>query len=456
MTIVDREYLIKAAEEVIRLIEVARKEARIYPSHHPAVNEIVVSLVSALESITRVRPTVSFNITQREVFLDKIPLPRATMAQNEFVEMCAAKLIGALSFRAGVTAEEVTRFIEILNEFKLDEAARHQRTFKGMLAEKGVKHIDVGALVPLERVNQHQRFLTPGEQVAQSDYDLAVETVHATFQNLLAGRAIAVDNVELVVNGMVRGLLAERDVYRRLADIKDYDNYTFNHAVNVAILSLLVGIDIGLSTDQLNSLGVAALLHDVGKVAVPAAVLSKPGKLSDEEWEMMRTHPIEGAQLLLEQAGHHDIGVTVAFEHHARYNLSGYPNITPGRKLHFFSRIVGLSDVYDALTSDRSYRRSMMPDAAARIILSGSGDDFDPVLTKVFIRSIGVFPQGCAVALSNGETAIVHEPNPADPIRPKVRLMRGDEKIVDLSRTDLHVSRCLDPAIPVLASENAR
>jgi HD-GYP domain-containing protein (c-di-GMP phosphodiesterase class II) len=450
MVIEDREYLKKAADEVIRLIEVARKEARMYPSHHPAVNEIVVNLVRALEAITKVRPTASFNIAQGEVFLEEIPLPRVTMTQNEFVKMCAAKLIGTLRFRAGVTAEDVTKFIDILNEFKFDRTASHQKTFNEMLADEGVDYIDVSASVPLAKLSQQKRAATPEEQAARNDYDSATEAVYKTFQNLLAGRALGAESVEPAVNAMIRGLLVDRNVYRRLADIKDYDNYTFNHAVNVAILSLLVGIDIGLSMEQLNSLGVAALLHDVGKVAVPADVLNKPGKLSDEEWEMMRSHPVEGALILLEHGGRRDIAVTVAFEHHARYNLSGYPKISPGRELHFFSRIVGLSDVYDALTSDRSYRGSMMPDAAARIILSGSGQDFDPALTKVFVRSIGVFPEGCAVVLSNGEPAIVQEPNPTDPIRPKVRLVRGN-KVLDLSGIDLYIRRCVDVAAPALA-----
>lgn len=450
MAIVDREHLKKAAEEVIRLIEVARKEARMYPSHHPAVKEIVVSLVRALETITKVRKIVAFNIAQREVFLEEIPLPRVTMTQSEFVEMCAERLIGTLCFREGVTVDEVTTFIEVLNEFKLDETARHQRTFEAMLTEKGVKHIDVSASLPVAKPDRGQEFATEEERAARDDYDLAREAVYDTFQNLLAGKSFSAGSVELAVNGMVRGLFADRTVYRRLADIKDYDNYTFNHAVNVAILSLLVGIDVGLSMDQLNSLGVAALLHDVGKILVPADVLNRPGKLSDEDWEKMRSHPAAGARLLLEQAGHQDIAVTVAFEHHARYDLSGYPRIPAKRELHFFSRIVGLSDVYDALTSDRSYRGSIMPDAAARIILSGTGRDFDPALAKVFVKSIGVFPQGCAVVLSNGEPAIVQEPNPADPIRPRVRLMR-DRKLVDLGGTELHVRKCLEVAEPALA-----
>ena len=449
MAIVDREQLKQAAEEVIRLIGVARKEARMYPSHHPAVREVVASLVGELRAITEGRPNASFNIAQKEVFLEEIPLPRVTMIHSDFVETCTDKLIDTLRFGDGVTVEEVTTFIEVLNESKAEGAAGRQRIFQQALAERGVEHIEVSTSLPLTKLNPKGEPLTKEEQVAQNDYDSAVETVYETFQNLLAGRPVAGENVEIAVNGMVRGLLADRAVYRHLADIKDYDNYTFNHAVNVAILSLLVGIDVGLTMDQLNSLGVAALLHDVGKVVVPADVLNKPGKLSDDDWKLMRSHPVEGARLLLEHADRNGIAVTVAFEHHARYDLSGYPKIYPERELHFFSRIVGLSDVYDALTSDRSYRGTIMPDAAARIILSGSGKDFDPLLTKVFVKSTGVFPQGCAVVLSNGEPAIVQEPNPADPIRPKVRLMRGD-RILDLSGIEIYVRQCLEAAEPAL------
>ena len=155
---------------------------------------------------------------------------------------------------------------------------------------------------------------------------------------------------------------------------------------------------------------------------------------------------MKGARVLLEQCGYENIGVTVALEHHARYDLSGYPTIAPNRPLHLFSRIVGVCDVYDALTSDRSYRRGIMPDKAAAIIMSGSSKDFDPALAKLFIQSAEVYPLDCVVVLTNGEPAVVHEQNPGDPVRPKVRLTRSGDEILDLRETDIGISKCIGTA----------
>ena len=446
MAIVDREELARAAEEVIRLIEVARKRAKIYPLRHPTVNEIVLKLLSAIEEILELRSVASFNIVQREIFLDEIPLTKATLTRTDFVEMCVSKAMSTLVFRTGVTMEEVGTLVELLNERAAEKPAEHDTGLQEKLNEKGVEHIEVGALVSSSELSLLRGFRSPEEHEARSRRDQALELVWETYQNLFAGKAIDYGSVELTVQGLVRGLLADRNVYRSLVDIKDYHNYTFNHVVNVAILSLLVGADLGLTAEQLTGLGVAALLHDVGKLSVPGELLRKLGGLSDEEWYIMRQHPVEGARILLDQCGYQNIGVTVALEHHARYDLSGYPTIVPARKLHLFSRIVSLSDVYDALTSDRSYRTGMMPDQAAGIILSARGKDFDPALMKHFIRSVGVYPRDCAVLLTNGELAIVEEPNPDDPLRPKVRLPHSDDKILDLHETEIGIRKCVEAA----------
>jgi HD-GYP domain-containing protein (c-di-GMP phosphodiesterase class II) len=450
MAIVDREDIARAAEEVIRLIEVARKRAKIYPLHHPTVKEIVLRLLGAVEEILELRTVASFNIVQKEIFLDEILLTKATLTHTDFVEMCVSRAMSTLTFHAGVTGEELGTLVELLNERAAGRPAEHETALQEKLNEKGVEHIAVGALVSSSELSLLRGFRSPEEHEARKRRDQALELVWETYQNLFAGKVIDYESVELTVQGLVRGLLADRNVYRSLADIKDYHNYTFNHVVNVAILSLLVGADLGLTPEQLTGLGVAALLHDVGKLSVPGELLRKPGGLSDEEWKIMRQHPVEGARILLDQCGHQNIGVTVALEHHAHYDLSGYPTIVPARKLHLFSRIVSLSDVYDALTSDRSYRTGIMPDQAAGIILSARGKDFDPALAKHFIRSVGVYPRDCAVLLTNGELAIVEQPNPDDPLRPKVRLPHNDNKVLDLRETGIGIWKCVE------APENTR
>jgi len=196
-----------------------------------------------------------------------------------------------------------------------------------------------------------------------------------------------------------------------LANLKGYDEYTFYHSVNVAIYSIAIGLRLGLSKRELTYLGVAGLFHDIGKMFIDKDIVNKKGKLSPEEWNIMRTHPLKGAEMLMVAKGWDEFVIrmiTVVFEHHMKYNLSGYPSIELKRPQILFSRIIAIADIYDALGRPRVYRS--YPYVSEKIIsffVEQSGKDFDPILVKALFTLIGVYPHGSLVELDTGEMGVV-------------------------------------------------
>lgn len=241
-----------------------------------------------------------------------------------------------------------------------------------------------------------------------------------------------------------------------MATLKSFDDYTFNHSVNVSLISMLIGKRLGLSQPYIEVLGTASMLHDLGKLVVPREILNKPGRLTESEWRVMYAHPEQGAQKLLERVDAHDIAITVAYEHHSGYVGDGYPTLVPGKRQHIYSRIVAIADVFDALTSPRAYRTQLSPAEALKYVIDGQGTNFDPDLVKVFFRTTGVYPVGTAVYFNTGETGVVHDTNESAPVRPVVKLVFNSSGIeivpefVDLatiSEKEVWIEKTLPPTI---------
>jgi HD-GYP domain-containing protein (c-di-GMP phosphodiesterase class II) len=234
--------------------------------------------------------------------------------------------------------------------------------------------------------------------------------------------------------------MTNRFAMLELSGLKDYDEYTFFHSINVAILSLALGST--LSTDRrfLNSLGVGALMHDIGKTAVDLEVLNKPGSLDSDEWESVRLHPLYGAEAAATIPGLDRASVVIILEHHMRYDMDGYPSRHPRRPQHLASRVVAVADAYDAMTSRRSYSIARLQDQAMGVLAKNSGTAFDPVLVRLFVQLMGVYPPRSVVRLSSGEVAIVLRPGESDVLNPVVRVIAGaDDELVEPFDLDLAV-----------------
>jgi len=247
------------------------------------------------------------------------------------------------------------------------------------------------------------------------------------------------DRVKSVVNRIIDELLYTRDIMVNLTDIKSSDDYTFSHSVNVCILSLITGIKLGLNQLRLKDLGIGALMHDIGKTLIPKEILNKASKLTNEEFEQIKKHTILGHEIL---KTNRDISITsahVAIAHHERYDGSGYPLGTKGDNIHQFARIVAIADVYDALSSDRVYRKKMKPHEVLEYMLTAGEVLFDRNILEHFVRSIAIYSIGTSVVLNTGERGIVVDVNRTFPTRPIVRVVidAGGKRLASFNEIDL-------------------
>jgi HD-GYP domain-containing protein (c-di-GMP phosphodiesterase class II) len=255
-----------------------------------------------------------------------------------------------------------------------------------------------------------------------------------------ATEATGLRQLRHVTRAVVDQVLSDPHSLIALTTIKDFDQYLISHSTNVAILSVVLGQRLGLTKSQLGELCLAAFLHDAGKLEVDTDILNKPGGLSEEEWQSMRRHPALGTKVLLKrlQPGVSSMtAVVIAFEHHLRYDLAGYPATWAKKELTLFGRIVSIADVFDAMTTARVYReRNFTPYEALDHLVRNSGSSFDPVLVKLFAEMMGLYPLGTVVELTSGELAVVVQAPPPGGLldRPQVRVLQGAEpgSILDL------------------------
>jgi putative nucleotidyltransferase with HDIG domain len=233
-----------------------------------------------------------------------------------------------------------------------------------------------------------------------------------------------------------------------LANTKNYDEYSINHSVNVAVYAVALGQRIGIPKKHLSHLGMAGLFHDMGKTKIPEEILNKTEKLSPEERSILRSHPVIGTELIMRMKEWGELSARMvegAFEHHLRYDLTGYPKLTQKKKITLFGRIVAMADFYDALVRPRVHHRfPYVSEKIVGIVLERSGKDFDPAIAKTFINMIGIFPLGTLALLNTNEMGIVTQVQEDTELidRPKVcRIYYRDGeyrrgKVVDLTERD--------------------
>ncbi len=279
---------------------------------------------------------------------------------------------------------------------------------------------------------QETEIEVPGQRSPRRVYAYALEAMKEVSQKISGNQRAGVRNAVRIVHNMVEEVsLQEQPLLLAMSTIRVYDDYTFTHSANVAILSMYLGKQIGVSKETLEILGICGLFHDLGKVLVPQEILNKEARLTEDEYSEVRKHSLNSSRLILRlraSAKRKAKIILPPFEHHLRFDLSGYPDLGWKKPISLPGRILSICDVFDALTSPRAYRKEpLSADHALGVMLEGSGTTFDPLLLKVFINMMGVYPVGTLLELDTGEIGLASKGASTHVMnRPWVLLLEAD------------------------------
>ena len=283
--------------------------------------------------------------------------------------------------------------------------------------------------LPTEKVNPRKQlsFVHSLEQSART-YQQTGDLIKTVMDDIRFGNPLSVKAIKEAATQCVDRVLENSDAMLLLTQLKYQDRYTAQHSLNVCILAILLGRELKFSTEELNSIGLCALLHDIGKMKVPLEILNKPGKLDKNELEIMRKHVQFGHDILMATPNIDQDAVDVAYSHHEHLTGTGYPRGVDKTELSIFTKIVAVVDAYDAITSDRVYQKGRSHLMALDILVKGVNIEFEADFVIHFINCIGYYPQGNCVELSSGEIGIVAEQNKNDRLKPKVLLILDENK----------------------------
>lgn len=270
-------------------------------------------------------------------------------------------------------------------------------------------------------------------QVARKLLREARNSVRLTMQDARTGSISTIPHMRELAQRMMESTSRHAGALLSLAGLKTKDDYTFSHCVAVGAFMIALGKQLGLDDDELREAGTAGLLHDVGKSRIPDAVLNKPGRLTEAEFDIVRGHPLLGYRMLLD-AGYEDSqALEVVLHHHERLDGQGYPDKLDGERVTRLARMGAVVDVYDAVTSERCYHKAMPPTAALQMLLSNAGNHFDGEIVRAFVKTVGIYPNRSLVRLKSGRLAVVLEQHPGNTATPTVKVFfsaRSNEPIL--------------------------
>jgi HD-GYP domain-containing protein (c-di-GMP phosphodiesterase class II) len=324
--------------------------------------------------------------------------------------------IGGVTFSKDVESRDFRELIFQLGMF--DATNSSISTLRASLDQQSVKGIEL-----------EERRVLRGKSSAKSRYANAATAVGTLVQDSREKGTIGFKQAKRAIQSIVDLMMNDEASLLGLTTLRCLDQYTHNHSVNVALLSMALGNRAGYPKVELADLGLAALFHDLGKATIPMEVLNKPGEFTEEEWAMMRNHPTEGALSLTKMRGIANLPgrmASASFEHHMNLDFSGYPKLNVSWKLSMTGRILMIADCYDAMTSSRVYRREpMSPSKVLGFMFGKAGKSFDATLMKLFMTCVGIIPIGSLVLLDSNELAVVLKPtaDPAEAEYPYVKVI---------------------------------
>jgi HD-GYP domain-containing protein (c-di-GMP phosphodiesterase class II) len=423
-------YIRTAGRDFLVAFYAALRSLKLYPLENAQVQKSLDDLSNAAQFILDREQEIELRVTGEFLFVNSTRLRLDLENYASFSHVLGVLRgagVGLVRAEQGSDRREWTTALALL----LNTAAREGEGSRLLelqlkLRGAGVSHIIVEPALEsdLTEDEQEQR-----KEQAKRTYQRSVAVTKEVINSVRMGRTASVKKVKRAVQTIVDQVLADESSLVGLSTLRDYDDYTFTHSVNVCIFSIALGKKLGLTKLQLYDLGMAALFHDVGKARVPLEVLNKEGSLNDEDWRVMQAHPWLGVLTLFGLRGYGEVpyrSMITAYEHHMKRDLTGYPKTLRPRTPSIFSRIIAVADGFDAGTSRRVYNTTpLQPDSVLHEMLNSPRRGLDPVVVKAFINLLGIYPAGTMVILDTYELAIVTAANAdvSEVHRPMVRII---------------------------------
>ena len=430
---------LSAARELLRALAVCHTNAGLYPVSHPLLGQSMSELVAAIATISGFGfEDVTVNVYKGTLFVENQVFPEESVTYRKLVEELLKRGISAATFADGFGDTDSNALVSLFADEKVSDIEAAQI----FLEQAGATSIAVAETSTLEENEKEAEGREVKARVREA-YDAGTDAMRDVETQVKLGKVFEVGPLQGIVNTLLDNLFTDPAAVLGLTAIKGHDDYTLNHSINVCILSLSLGATLGLDAESLKSLGLSALLYDLGKVRIPEDILNKQGPLTSDEWGIVKSHATEGADLLKRIQLTDQMPMVVAYEHHLRHDMQGYPEAPVAQEQHLFSKVVALSDAYDAMTTRRPFRREIRPDKALAVLMQGRGKAYDPSLTKALVAMLGIYPMGAVVKLDDDSTAVVFRVNNDDLLHPRVKTLvdpngrwHDDPEITDLRIID--------------------
>jgi len=428
----------------------------LYPPSRPLVVQSNADLVAAVNGIMDIGfEDVTINVYKGTLFIENHVLPEESVTHRKLIEDLLAREISSVTLDMSFGEADASALAALLNEGGISDIDASI----AFLEARGASAVKVAETTDLDE-EVHEAESRQNKMDARKDYDQGVGLMRDVETQVKLGKVFEVAPLQSLVSNLLDNLFKDPAAVLGLTAIKSHDDYTLNHSINVCILSLSLGASLGLDAESLKSLGLSALLYDLGKVRIPEDILNKEGPLTADEWQIVKSHAAEGADLLKRIQLVDQMPMIVAYEHHQRHDLKGYPEGGEPQEQHLFSKVVALCDAYDAMTTSRPFRREIRPDKALAVLMQGRGKAYDPSITKAFVAMLGIYPMGAVVRLSDARTAVVFRVNRDDLLCPRVKVLIDAEgrwadepSIIDLRLIDrgtgthaLTITECIPAA----------
>ena len=404
-------------EELLRRMAAGVRAAQLYAPDHPLVSRNSTALINCLSLLLAQQPSIAIGIVGNELVVADTPMAKVSASMPELIRRLKDNKVERIAFNRGVSQDELAALMQNLAHLGTRAVESDQ--------DLSSAHVSVGRLKSIE--DKKQDGIASDIAAIRRLYSNAVATAesvyHATEAEGIPDAPAALQTVE----GLADAVTQNRTALMALTAMRNYDNYTFTHMVNVSILTMAQARALGIDGRLLREFGLSALMHDIGKVRTPKEILNKPGKLTDDEFVIMRRHVVDGAEILRRTPEMPVLAPVVAFEHHLRLDGSGYPFSVKRDALNLGSMLCAISDVYDAMRSQRAYQGAHPTDRILAVLKRNEGAQLDQHLVRRFTQVLGIYPPGNLVKLSTNEVAVVLRVHAPDPHRPRVRVLFNAE-----------------------------